>query len=164
MKKALFIILLLLAASIAVNVWLWNKEPQIETIVETKTDTLWKDTTITEPQPTNSQKTGRVIYITIPGDTIHDSIVIELAEQQKRYDDSLYTAWVSGYEPKLDSISLRLPTITETTTITNTVYHEPLFTFGLQAGAGYGLLNHHPDIYIGVGGTMRLWRSKRTKR
>ena len=99
-------------------------------------------------------------WVLVPGDTIHDSIEVPIPICQKRYEDSLYTAWVSGYEPALDSINLRLPTITKTVTITSTIYKEPLFTFGLQAGAGYGIINRKPDVYLGIGGTMRLWRSK----
>ena len=86
-----------------------------------------------------------------------DSMVIALPIVQKRYEDSLYTAWVSGYEPALDSINLRLPTVTETVTKT-IVKPSPLITFGVQAGAGFGIINRKPDIYLGVGAQINLWR------
>ena len=76
---------------------------------------------------------------------------------QKRYEDTLYTAWVSGYEPALDSIDLRLPTVTETVTKT-IVKPSPLFSVGIQMGAGGGIFSRQPDIYIGVGGQLNLWR------
>lgn len=164
MKKLLFIIGLLLTVSIICNVWQCSHTPEEEVVVEH--DTVWRDTTLYEPQPAETIYTGKTVYLKVPvpaylpGDTIHDSIEVPIPICQKRYEDSLYTAWVSGYEPALDSINLRLPTITKTVTITSTIYKEPLFTFGLQAGAGYGIINRKPDMYLGIGGTMRLWRSK----
>ena len=167
MKRAFWILLLLLAVSLAVNVWLATREPTTETTIER--DTMWRDSIIYEPVPAETVKTDRVVYIKVPNpstpstgsgtvhDTIHDSIDVPIPIYQKRYDDSLYTAWVSGYEPNLDSINLHLPTITETITKT-IVKPSPLITFGIQAGAGYGFINQKPDLYIGVGGQINLWR------
>ena len=128
-----------------------------------KRDTVWKDSIIREPLPAETINTGRTVYLRIPvpgpSDTItlHDSIDVPVPIYQKRYDDSLYTAWVSGYEPNLDSINLRLPTITENVTKT-IVKPSPLITVGIQAGAGYGVINRKPDIYVGVGAQLNLWR------
>ena len=164
MKKGFWIVVALLAASIAMNVWFWTTEPEPSIVI--KRDTVWKDSIIREPLPAETINTGRVVYLRIPvpgpSDTItlHDSIDVPVSIYQKRYDDSLYTAWVSGYEPNLDSINLRLPTITETVTKT-IVKPSPLITVGIQAGAGYGIINRKPDIYIGVGAQVNLWRTKR---
>ena len=160
MKKAFWIIALLLMASIGVNVWLMNRQPDVETKIEH--DTIWRDTTIYEPQPAETINTGRVVYIKVPvkeylpGDTIHDSIDVPIPIIQKRYDDSLYTAWVSGFEPNLDSINLRLPTITETITKT-LVKPAPRLSIGIQGGAGVGIFQHRPDVYVGVGAQWRLF-------
>ena len=162
MKKAFWIVVAVLIASIAVNVWQWKSQPEPSVVVEH--DTVWKDSIIREPLPAETINTGKVVYIKIPvpgeRDTIRDSIEVPVPIMQKRYDDSLYTAWVSGYEPNLDSIDLRLPEVQ--TTITKTVIEpSPLITFGIQAGAGYGMINRKPDIYIGIGGQINLWRVKR---
>ena len=153
-----------LIASIAVNVWLWMREPMVETNIETKTDTIWRDTVIEKPVPTESVQTGKVVYIKVAvpqpqtqRDTVHDSIDVALPVEQKRYDDSIYTAWVSGFEPNLDSIRLYTPEIT--TTITKTIVKpSPLFSVGIQTGAGYGIISRQPDFYIGIGGQLNLWR------
>ena len=173
MKKTFYILLLLLAVSLAVNVWLSTREATTETTIER--DTFYRDSMIYLPQPAETVKTDRVVYIRIPSpcDSASvpcpstgsgtaegpsgDSIDVPIPIYQKRYDDSLYTAWVSGYEPALDSINLRLPTITETVTRT-IVKPSPLITFGIQAGAGWGIINQKPDIFIGVGGQINLWR------
>lgn len=167
MKKGFWIVLAVLAASVAMNVWFWTSEPEIETIL--KRDTVWRDTAIYEPQPAETVNTGRVVYIRVPmpgerdtlRDTIRDSIDVPVPIIQNRYDDSLYTAWVSGFHPKLDSIRLYTPEIQ--TTVTKTVYEPtPLLTLGLQVGGGYGLIHRQPDIYVGIGGQINLWpRRKR---
>lgn len=162
MKKAFWIILAVLVVSIALNVWQCSHQPETETKIER--DTVWKDTTIYEPQPAETIDIGKTVYIKVAvpqpqtqHDTIHDSIEVPIPIIQKRYEDSLYTAWVSGFEPKLDSIDLRLPTITETLTKT-VVKPSPLITFGVQVGGGYGVFNRKPDVYVGIGGQINLWR------
>ena len=167
MKKGFWIVVAVLAASIAMNVWFWTSEPEIETIL--KRDTVWRDTAIYEPQPAETVNTGRMVYIRVPmpgerdtlRDTIRDSIDGPVPIVQKLYEDSLYTAWVSGFEPKLDSLRLHMPEVTNT--ITKTVYEPtPLLTFGVQVGGGYGLIHRQPDIYVGIGGQINLWpRRKR---
>jgi hypothetical protein len=167
MKKGFWIVVAVLAASIAMNVWFWTSEPEIEKIL--KRDTVWRDTVIHDPAPAETINTGRVVYIRVPipgkrdtlRDTIRDSIDVPIPIVQKRYEDSLYTAWVSGFEPKLDSIRLYTPEIQ--TTVTKTVYEStPLLTLGVQVGGGYGLIYRQPDIYVGIGGQINLWpRRKR---
>lgn len=73
---------------------------------------------------------------------------------QKEYRDSNFTAYVSGFMPKLDSIEVRSKVITYTKTVTK--YHT--FNVGLTGGLGYGLINKKPDVFIGVGVTWNLFR------
>lgn len=176
MKKAFWIVVAVLIVSIAFNVWQWQSQPEASVVV--KHDTVWKDSIIREPVPAETIKTGKLVYIKVAvGDTqgtgtavpskdstgarqspcVADSIEVPVPIVQKRYDDSLYTAWVSGFEPNLDSINLRLPTITETVTKT-VVKPTPLITFGIQAGAGWGVFQRQLDVYIGFGGQINLWR------
>ena len=155
-------LLALIALSFVANI-LFLSRPEPEPSVVIERDTVWKDTTIYKPVPAETVDIGKTVYLRIPypvpsgRDTIHDSIDVPVPIYQKRYDDSLYTAWVSGFRPNLDSIRLYQPTITETVTKT-IIKPAPLITFGIQAGAGWGVLNQKPDIYIGVGGQVNLWR------
>ena len=146
--------------SLGLNVWLLSRTKPQPTI-DVKHDTVYKDTTIYRPVPTDSQPTGKVIVLRVPyvvseTDTVHDSIDVPIPIMQKRYDDSLYTAWVSGFHPALDSIRLRLPEVT--TTITRTIVEEPLITLGLQTGAGVGIITRQPDFYVGIGAQLNLWK------
>lgn len=128
----------------------------------THTDTVWRDTIIIAPQPTAVIPTGGTVmipYVLTEHDTVRlpgDTIMMEVPVEQKRYDDSLYTAYVSGYHPQLDSIRLHLPSTITETTITQRIA-PPRLSIGIQTGAGYGIINHKPDIYLGIGAQWRLW-------
>ena len=162
MKKAFWIIAVVLCVSIALNVWQCSSQPKPSVVVER--DTVWKDTTIYQPQPAETIDIGKTVYIKVAvpqpqtqRDTVHDSIEVPIHIIQKRYDDSLYTAWVSGFRPNLDSIRLYQPMVTETVTKT-IVKPATLITFGIQAGGGVGIFSRQPDVYIGFGGQVNLWR------
>ena len=151
----------LIALSFITNIYLLSR-PEPEPTVVIERDTVWNDTTIYKPMPAETVDIGKTVYLRIPypvpagRDTIHDSIDVPIPIIQKRYDDSLYTAWVSGFDPNLDSIYLRLPTITETVTKT-IVKPAPRLSLGIQAGAGVGVFSRQPDIYLGIGAQWRLW-------
>jgi hypothetical protein len=171
-------ILALFILSVATNVWLINRG-QVEPEVITEHDTLWKDTTIYKPVPVDSHKTGEIVYIKVPVKDVRgqdpgsglpgncpltspaapatDSIEIPIPIEQKRYEDSLYTAWVSGFRPALDSIKLHQPEIV--TTITKTIVQKaPRFSVGLSVGPGISIdKDHHMGIYVGFTANYRLW-------
>lgn len=93
-----------------------------------------------------------------------DTTWITVPRTQKRYEDSTYTAWVSGYEARLDSIHVYRRTVTRTVAVPETVLkggardwlHER-FGAGIVGGAGYGLTTKRPDVFVGVGGWIRIF-------
>lgn len=84
-----------------------------------------------------------------------DTVWAVVPRTQKRYEDSTYTAWVSGYEPRLDSIEVYQKTVVVTKT--QTVTKRNRFNVGLTGGFGYGLINRKPDVWVGVGCTWRIF-------
>jgi hypothetical protein len=166
----------LIALSVALNVWLLTRG-QVEPSVVVEHDTLWRDTTIYKPVASDSVKTGEVVYIKVPivgsagcqgtvpwqdsakvqSPDIRDSIEVPIPIEQKRYEDSLYTAWVSGFRPALDSIRIYHPEIT--TTITKTIVQKaPRLSLGLSVGPGVSIdREHHMGIYVGFTANYRLW-------
>ena len=84
--------------------------------------------------------------------TSPDSIEVEIPITQKEYGDSLYRAWISGYNAKLDSIEI----YNRTKVITEHIFIQPKrkrWGLGLQAGYGY------PNgWYVGVGVSCNLWQ------
>lgn len=65
-------------------------------------------------------------------DTIVRGDTVYLPKTQKYYEDDDYRAWVSGYEPSLDSLQVFPKTITKTATLKEW----RKFDYGLQAGVG----------------------------
>ena len=163
MNKTILILIALAIVLAITDIVLCCHQRTPQTIIEH--DTIWRDTTIYQPLPAETINTGRVVYIKVPVstgsttvyDTIHDSIEVPIPIYQKRYDDSLYTAWVSGYEPNLDSIRLHQREIV--TTITKYVERPASrIAIGPSVGLGYGVYQHQPDVYVGVTATWNLWR------
>ena len=80
---------------------------------------------------------------------------IELPRIQRTYKDSTYTAWVSGYDPRLDSIEVYRKTIKETVTITIPTKKKRTFwqrfNIGVQAGYGLGIDDKKAHPYVGCG-------------
>ena len=79
--------------------------------------------------------------------TMYDSILVEVPITQKTYAGDDYRAWVSGYEPKLDSIEIYRR---ETTIRTK----PKRWSVGLQAG--YGMTPKGFAPYIGAGVSYKL--------
>ena len=80
-----------------------------------------------------------------------DSVKVQIPISQKVYEDTLYRAYISGYEPKLDSITIKQ----KTTYITHTI-RDKESRFRIELQAGYGLTPKGMQPYVGVGLSYRL--------
>lgn len=85
-------------------------------------------------------------------ENIRDSSTVVMPITQKHYADSTYEAWVSGYNPELDSIKVFNKTEFVTTTI-----KQRQKRFGIGIHAGYGVTTKGTLPYIGVGISYNLW-------
>ena len=111
-------------------------------------------------QPTGNQYEA---YLS-PSDSTQGDTTTEvvLPLTQKEYsDDSTYRAWVSGYEPQLDSIKIFRKTVYEKQVITlpaekkkRTFWQR--FGAGVQGGYGYGLDDHKWHPYVGLGASFNF--------
>lgn len=104
-------------------------------------------TRTTETTATGGEEVGKI--------GSNDTVWATVPRTQKRYEDSTYTAWVSGYEPRLDSIEVYRKTVTIVKR--KTVSKRNSFNVGLTGGIGYGVFTRKPDLWLGVGCTVRLW-------
>ena len=134
-----------------------------DTVFTTKTDTLWKDTTIVKKEyvPTIVEK--------LQIDTVYDSNgdTIQLIVEAKKWEDSIVsnkdTAYLqiftTGIKTSVDSTKIRLKTHTEV--VTNTIEITKIvekkktvfdrFHLGLQVGYGYTFNSKEFQPYIGAG-------------
>jgi hypothetical protein len=82
---------------------------------------------------------------------ILDSTKVVIPITQKVYEDSTYKAWVSGYNPNIDSIF-----VYQKTTVVNHYFKDKEKRFGLGIQCGYGLNNNKMQPYIGIGVSYNL--------
>lgn len=85
-----------------------------------------------------------------------DTVWAVVPRTQKRYVDSTYMAWISGYEPRLDSIEVYQKTVVVTKRVEGRVKNRR-FNVGLTGGFGYGVFTRKPDVWVGVGCTWRIF-------
>ena len=134
-----------------------------DTVFATKTDTLWKDTTIIEKEfvPKTIVKIKTDTLFKANGDTI------QLITESKRFDKSIVSdkdtadvqVYTSGINTSLDSLKMRFKTHREivTNTVEVTKYVKERKTFwdrwhvGLQGGYGYTFKTKDLQPYVGVG-------------
>lgn len=102
----------------------------------------------TETTATGGEEVGKI--------SSNDTVWATVPRTQKRYEDSTYTAWVSGYEPRLDSIEVYRRTVTIVKREEGRVRNKRL-SIGLTGGFGYGFINSKPDVFLGIGATWRIF-------
>ena len=90
------------------------------------------------------------VYITLAGDTVREPVIVPIRITQKEYQTDDYRAWVSGYNPALDSIHIFRKTLSVT-------QKQPSRRFGIGITAGYGIGKNGLSPYVGVGGYYRIW-------
>ena len=141
----------------------FNNTQKTDTVFSTKTDTLWKDTTIIEKEfvPKTIVKIKTDTLFKENGDTI------QLITESKRFDKTILSGkdtadvqvYTSGINTSLDSLKMRLKTHTDviTNTVEVTKYIKKKKTFwdrwhvGLQGGYGYTFKTKDLQPYVGVG-------------
>lgn len=88
----------------------------------------------------------------VMNDTIVRRDTIYLEREQRVYEDEEYKAFVSGFQPRLDSIYVYPKTIYETKVSTRKEWRR--FTYGVQVGMGVVMpFTSSPSFggYVGVG-------------
>ena len=177
MRKAETILATILMVSMATNVALFREvmnPPDVS--VETATEYVAiRDTT---PVCSHSVNTGNMLTLSVQPkmpknslpdvlsdkpepDTspavviVDDSAIVTLPVEQKVYEDSAYTAYVSGYDPRLDSIVIRQA---HTYTTMTKVVDKPSrrWSIGPTVGAGYGIVGKQCDVFLGLSVTWNI--------
>lgn len=177
-KERLGLLVVAAFVGLCLGGWLGRTCTHFREVTEKVDTVVIKDTArVAEPKAVDSVVTGTirvpmVVYVhdglngqEIRDDTVgvqnvgkigvSDTVWATVPRTQKRYEDSTYTAWVSGYEARLDSIEVYRKTMFVTRTQTVTKCNR--FNVGLTGGVGYGVFTRKPDVWVGVGVTLRLF-------
>lgn len=158
-----WIVCCVLVCSLCLNVVLCceNGKGRIEGRIKTDTTRVTVVDTVPYVKPV-ARDSMVVRYVTkklpIVHDTVHpiciDSAGVNIPIIQKQYCDSTYTAWVSGYDVRLDSI--RVYTRREVVTISRTI-KGGYKRLGVNIGLGVGITPKGVQPYVGVGIGYRLF-------
>ena len=156
MKNIWLYVVIIILFSLCFYQW---KYPKIEII---ETEIIKKDTVILVDTLFIEKPVYRTKYIT-KVDTVYvnDTIPIALPVETKIYEDSTYTAQISGIRADLDWIKVypKQTTIYEEKVI-QIAQKQPLFEFKPSVGIGYGIINNKIDIYVGGSLQINLNRKK----
>lgn len=121
-------------------------KPEVIRVV--KRDTLRLNTPVLREIHKVTHDTIKIVI----NDTIVRRDTIYLEREQRVYEDDDYKAFVSGFQPRLDSIYVYRKTIYETKVSTRKEWRR--FTYGVQAGVGVVMpFTSSPTFggYVGVG-------------
>ena len=158
-KITAFLAVVLIWTLLAIGVFVGEKHSQSKI---TNTDTIHSvvyDTVQYRMPIAHDSVVVRYLYrhVTV-NDTITDTIVhagdsipVVIPVTQKAYRDSSYEAWVSGYEPRLDSINIF------NKTIIRSVYKTKRWGLGVNGGYGYTKEGFSPYIGIGIQYNLISW-------
>ena len=119
-----------------------------EVIQVIKRDTLRLNTPVLREIHKVTHDTIKIVM----NDTIVRRDTIYLEREQRIYEDEDYKAFVSGFQPRLDSIYVYPKTIYETKVSTRKEWRQ--FTYGVQVGVGVVMpFNSSPAFggYLGFG-------------
>lgn len=121
-----------------------TEPPLRDTIVDTikVVKPIAKDSVITRYKVVNVERVNHIDSVSTISEVVFDTVAVRLPIESKHYAGENYEAWVSGYEPSLDSISIYNRTI---------VPKQKRWSIGLQGGVGMTPKGVQPYIGIGIG-------------
>lgn len=136
------------------------KNAPADTVTVVKHDTIKIDSPVPVYKYIKEKEYITITDSSIVVDTvIRDTVIkfIQLPREYLVYKDTNYRAVVSGVQPRLDSIEIYRPTITNTITKYVEVKKKTRWGLGVQAGYGYNGKNLRPYIGAGVQYNIISW-------
>lgn len=137
-----------------ITCWFWgfsSGKKSVKCPVIEKTDTLWRTVTRYVDRPVEVIKwrdREKPVYIAVHDTTkINDTTYVVLPREYKVYQDSTYSAQVSGIDPALDWIKFNQ----KTAYITNTVIQRKRWGFSVTAGPS---VLWNGQVHAGIGATV----------
>ena len=171
-KSKLYIVGILIAIVVGYLICLFTQKEQ-KTVGTSKTDTISIskiDTSLASKPPKTNERTIDTLWLSKRnnGNTYSSNGEIKandttkyLPITQKKYEDSTYTAYVSGVNPNLDSIRTYSRNTTKiiTNTIEKTTYKNSSARLYLIGGADRLNNKYSPNVGLGISFPKRLFIS-----
>lgn len=145
--KQSFIIAIVLISAWIVGYFCGSARPSSPEIVETRDTVVVVDTVVVEMPVEVVRWKDRTVTVplhTVDTVTVNDTVYIELPFERVEYAGDEYRATVSGFRPKLESVTV----FPKTAYITNTEYVKKSWSFGITAGPG---LLYDGKLHGGIG-------------
>ena len=121
-----------------------TEQPIRDTIVDTikVVKPIAVDSVVTRYKWVNVERVKDTTIVNEVSEVVFDTIRIRLPIESKHYTAESYDAWVSGYEPQLDSIKVYQREVKT---------KQSRWSIGLQGGVGMTPRGVQPYIGIGIG-------------
>ena len=121
-----------------------TEQPLRDTIVDTikVVKPIAVDSVVTRYKWVNVERVKDTTIVNEVSEVVFDTIRIRLPIESKHYTAESYDAWVSGYEPSLDSIKVYQREVKP---------KQSRWSIGLQGGVGMTPRGVQPYIGIGIG-------------
>ena len=121
-----------------------TEQPIRDTIVDTikVVKPIAVDSVVTRYKWVNVERVKDTTIVNEVSEVVFDTIRIRLPIESKHYTAESYDAWVSGYEPQLDSIKVYQREVKT---------KQSRWSIGLQGGLGITPKGVQPYIGIGIG-------------
>lgn len=124
-----------------------NKAATEPTLRDTIVDTIRvvkpvaKDSLITRYKVINVERVNYMDSVNTISEVVFDTVQVRLPIESKHYEGENYEAWISGYEPSLDSIKVYQREVKP---------KQSRWSIGLQGGVGITPRGVQPYVGIGV--------------
>lgn len=135
-----------------------QKCSRIEERVKVDTLVIFDTIRLIEPKIERITRVERVPVPVVDTLRVKDTLFVYLDREQKQYTNPNFDAWVSGIEPRLDSIKLYPKTkIVEVEKIVQTQAKKKHWGIGVQMGFGCNPEGFTPYIGVGVNYNLFSW-------
>lgn len=121
-----------------------TEQPIRDTIVDTikVIKPIAVDSVVTRCKVVNVERVNYVDSVNTISEVVFDTVMVRLPIESKHYEGGNYEAWISGYEPSLDSIKVYQREVKP---------KQSRWSIGLQGGVGITPKGVQPYIGIGIG-------------
>lgn len=144
-----FAAILLVILGIAIGSSRHPKGSPIDVIEKVDTLVIFDTIKVSEPIFVKERIIDSIMVAVTDTIVRNDTTFVYLPRQQRQYQSPQFHAWVSGYDPKLDSIKLYQTTKVVTKEIP--VIKKEKSRWGLGVQVGYGASKNGLSPYVGIG-------------